>query len=187
MPYVPPHLRGKEGAAAPSAPAGPPSESSGRGFGSRNDGGGYRDGGSMSRNSSYGNLSRTGSYSQMPRAQSYGRNLNEESRRTPVEPVFADWQPSERVKGLTEEQIAEIRQRLNVTVQVKPGQPAAQPPIESFQEMVSEGFFQYALACFRVYIIVSWLHSHVSLAHQRLHFTAEPSSKHHRGHHSSQV
>lgn len=54
----------------------------------------------------------------------------------PPEAVFAKWQPSERVQGLSEDQIADIRQRLNVTVSVAEGQPAIPTPIESFQEMV---------------------------------------------------
>jgi ATP-dependent RNA helicase DDX5/DBP2 len=57
--------------------------------------------------------------------------------RGPVEPVFIDWKPSERVLALTEEQISDIKQRLNVTVEVPEGQPPAASPIESFQEMVS--------------------------------------------------
>jgi hypothetical protein len=57
--------------------------------------------------------------------------------RGPVEPVFIDWKPSERVQALTDEQISDIRQRLNVTVEVPEGQPPAASPIESFQEMVS--------------------------------------------------
>ena len=54
----------------------------------------------------------------------------------PPEAVFAPWAASERVQGLSEEQIKDIRQRLNVTVQVADGQPPVPAPIESFQEMV---------------------------------------------------
>lgn len=53
----------------------------------------------------------------------------------PPEPNFASWTASERVLSLSEDQVADIRQRLNVTVEVRPGQPPAMAPIESFQEM----------------------------------------------------
>lgn len=53
-----------------------------------------------------------------------------------LEPVFATWLPSERVQGLSEDQVKDIRQRLNVTIQIADGQPAVPAPIESFQEMV---------------------------------------------------
>ena len=62
------------------------------------------------------------------------------------EPVFASWAPSERVQGLTEDQIKDMRQRLNVTVQVADGQPPVPAPIESFQEMVSDSI-SVKLAC----------------------------------------
>ena len=55
----------------------------------------------------------------------------------PPEAVFATWAPSERVQGLSEDQVKDIRQRLNVTVTVADGQPPIPAPIESFQEMVS--------------------------------------------------
>lgn len=53
-----------------------------------------------------------------------------------MEPVFLDWKPTDRILALTESQKVEIKQRLNVTVEVG-SQPAAPPPIESFMEMVS--------------------------------------------------
>jgi ATP-dependent RNA helicase DDX5/DBP2 len=50
--------------------------------------------------------------------------------------VLGNWQPSERVQKLDDEQIADIRQRLNVDVEVPEGQPPAAAPIESFIDMV---------------------------------------------------
>jgi hypothetical protein len=50
--------------------------------------------------------------------------------------VLGKWQPSERVQKLDDEQIADIRQRLNVDVEVPEGEPAAAAPIESFIDMV---------------------------------------------------
>jgi hypothetical protein len=91
----------------------------------------------MSRNSSYSQLPRVSSYGNMPRNQSYGRGLGDEGRaRGPVEANFPAWQPSARVQALTPEQIADIRQRLNITVDVGASDQPAPPPIESFQEMV---------------------------------------------------
>lgn len=68
-------------------------------------------------------------------AGSMGRTYSS-SKRSPIEPNFIAWEPSERIKALTPEQGAEIAQRLQVSVQTGEGQPPAPPPIESFQEMV---------------------------------------------------
>lgn len=54
-----------------------------------------------------------------------------------MEPVFLDWKATDRILALSESQKDEIKQRLNVTVEVGEGQPPAPPPIESFMEMVS--------------------------------------------------
>jgi hypothetical protein len=51
--------------------------------------------------------------------------------------VFPEWKPSERVQNLTEEQIIDIRQRLNVQVTDDPDMAPAVAPIESFKDMVS--------------------------------------------------
>lgn len=62
------------------------------------------------------------------------------SRGGPIpDAVFAQWTPSERVQALTEEQVHEIRQRLNVTVEVEEGELEAVAPIESFKDMVRHG------------------------------------------------
>lgn len=161
MPYVPPHLRnrtegsqdnGNNNATSTSKPEYSPRGSSYGGGGGYSRGNDYNrsskpsgDGAAsgMSRNTSYGNLPRAPSYGQMPRNQSYGRGLSDEGgKRVPHEPNFIDWKPSERVQSLNDEQIAEIRQRLNVTVEVGPGQPPATSPIESFQEMVRTGMLE---------------------------------------------
>ena len=49
--------------------------------------------------------------------------------------VFAKWEPSQRVKDLKEDQIKEIRSRLNLTVEIEAGEPGCPPPIESFEDM----------------------------------------------------
>lgn len=56
------------------------------------------------------------------------------------DPVFAQWTPSERVQALTSEQIDEIKQRLNVTVEVEDGESSPVAPIESFKDMVGDRF-----------------------------------------------
>ncbi|GBG84216.1 hypothetical protein CBR_g38188 [Chara braunii] len=56
-------------------------------------------------------------------------------RRGPPEPVWPEWEPSERVRKLPEDQIAEVRQRLNVSVDVAEGSPPPPSPIESFEDM----------------------------------------------------
>jgi len=49
--------------------------------------------------------------------------------------VFPKWKPSERVSKFTEEQIKEVRTRMNVTVDFEDGEPLAPPPIETFEDM----------------------------------------------------
>ncbi|KAF5840158.1 P-loop containing nucleoside triphosphate hydrolase protein [Dunaliella salina] len=77
-----------------------------------------------------------GGFGGMQRSGSYGSGMqhSQGSRRGPVEPVFLDWKPTDRILALSEEQKDEIKQRLNVTVEVPDGQ-SAPPPIESFIEM----------------------------------------------------
>lgn len=136
MPYVPPHLRNKQ---SDSASASEPAPSGSRPEGS-----------SLPRNSSYGQRLESAPSGGFGRQQSSGlpRTSSSQSfhdggrgggygRGAPVEPVFANWQPTQRVLSLSEETIQEIRQRFKVTVEVTPGQPKAAAPIESFQEMVS--------------------------------------------------
>jgi len=69
----------------------------------------------------------------MHRSGSYNSG-SQGSRRGPVEPVFLDWKPTDRILALSDEQKDEIKQRLNVTVEVPDGK-SAPPPIESFMEM----------------------------------------------------
>ncbi|PIA37424.1 hypothetical protein AQUCO_03000183v1 [Aquilegia coerulea] len=54
---------------------------------------------------------------------------------SPIEPVFEQWKPSERVSRLKPEQIEEVRLRLNVDVNVTSGSSPAPAPIESFADM----------------------------------------------------
>ncbi|KAF6260713.1 P-loop containing nucleoside triphosphate hydrolase protein [Scenedesmus sp. NREL 46B-D3] len=131
MPYVPPHLRGGGGDAGSS---------------SLNSG---------ARSSSHGNLNSFDRDRDSSRGGGWGRDEPRTMTRTPSasnidsrgsssrrggggpppEAVLGKWQPSERVQKLDEEQIADIRQRLNVDVEVPEGQPPAAAPIESFIDM----------------------------------------------------
>lgn len=85
-------------------------------------GGGSRPAGSITRTPSSGHIDSRGSGG--------GRR-----RDGPADAVIGKWQPTPRVLALDEEQIADIRQRLNVDVVVPDGQPPAMPPIESFKDM----------------------------------------------------
>lgn len=131
MPYVPPHLRGQSAEAKSDSNSSAPARSSShdnlnsfdRGSGSR--------WGSDSGAPRRPNLPRTPSASHIDSRGSSRRSS------APVEAVIGKWEPSPRVKALDEEQIADIRQRLNVDVEVPDGQPPATPPIESFKDMVS--------------------------------------------------
>ncbi|XP_014518797.1 DEAD-box ATP-dependent RNA helicase 20 [Vigna radiata var. radiata] len=51
------------------------------------------------------------------------------------DPVFPQWQPSERASRMTPEQIEEVRSRLNLDVTVASDSPPAPAPIESFTDM----------------------------------------------------
>lgn len=140
MPYLPPHLRGKQDGdsnnslSSSSRPAGSSDNlqaqgSSGGGSSSRwgSDGGSRRPG--LPRTPSSGNIEGRGGA-----RRGYGS----------VEPVIGVWEPSDRVKALNAEQIADIRQRLNVDVKVPEGQPEVAAPIESFKDMVSSSSAQRA-------------------------------------------
>lgn len=133
MPYVPPHLRGGASDAQDSLNSGARSSSH------SNLSSFDRDRDSSSRGGGWG---RDEPPRRMQKTPSAG-NLDSRGpapRRgagPPPEPVLGKWQPSERVQKLDEEQIADIRQRLNVDVEVPEGQPAAAAPIESFVDMVS--------------------------------------------------
>ncbi|XP_042476556.1 ATP-dependent RNA helicase DBP2-like isoform X2 [Macadamia integrifolia] len=64
-----------------------------------------------------------------PASLSHSRTL------PPLEPVFQQWKPSERVFRLKPEQIEEVRLRLNVDVTVASDSQPAPAPIESFTDM----------------------------------------------------
>ncbi|KAF5177419.1 Atp-dependent rna helicase [Thalictrum thalictroides] len=69
--------------------------------------------------------------------RTYSSSSNPSSSRDipPIEPVFEQWKPSERVFRLKPEQIEEVRSRLNVDVTVTSGSAPAPAPIESFADM----------------------------------------------------
>ncbi|CAJ1960615.1 unnamed protein product [Sphenostylis stenocarpa] len=52
-----------------------------------------------------------------------------------LDPVFPQWQPSERASRMTPKQIEEVRSRLNLDVTVALYSPPAPAPIESFTDM----------------------------------------------------
>lgn len=60
-----------------------------------------------------------------------------------MEPRFANWKPSERIQAMTDEQIRDTRERLNVTVESdtnsEEGTKQDVAPIESFDDMVRAG------------------------------------------------
>mmetsp|Transcript_13117 Transcript_13117/g.15863 ORF Transcript_13117/g.15863 Transcript_13117/m.15863 type:complete len:600 (-) Transcript_13117:184-1983(-) len=160
MAYVPPHLRGGSGGSAP-----PPSRGSDRGgggyerggdrggYGDRRGGSGRDYGGSFGgdRRGGYGEREgygdRRGGYGDRDRGGKggYGDRDGRRGDRSdrdsgpgggdPDEPVFAPWEPSIRAKAMTEKMITEVRNRLNVTVEIPTGEDAASPPIESFDDM----------------------------------------------------
>eukprot|EP00955_Chlamydomonas_euryale_P105986 365674-Chlamydomonas_euryale.AAC.3 len=148
MPYVPPHLRGQgsSGGASNKQPTDAGGLVGGRDGGRPPAGGGSRepaDGGGIPRSGSNADLPRNASQASLG-----GSAMNRSGSRSSMhdgaggrrggrsEAVIGAWTPSERVTALSAEQIADIRQRLNVTVVVGPDQPPAMPPIESFQDMV---------------------------------------------------
>lgn len=137
MPYVPPHLRGANG----SSGAAPPPAAGGVGRSASSDNlvdSGSRGGGGWGRDSDSGPARRPN----LPRTPSHGHiDSRGSSRRSaqPIEAVIGRWQPSARVQALDKEQIADIRQRLNVDVVVPEGEPEAWAPIESFKDMVRSG------------------------------------------------
>ncbi|KAG0605379.1 hypothetical protein M758_9G054100 [Ceratodon purpureus] len=136
MPYVPPHLRA---GAAPVAAAG--GRDGGRDAGRRDGGRDY--GGSFGGSGGGGSARRSEVVTAGNGSGSYGNGYGRESGQGSSgvrgvgnpEVVWPAWQPSERVRKLQLEQIAEVRARLNVDVEITPGTEAAPAPIESFEDM----------------------------------------------------
>ncbi len=167
MPYVPPHLRGAGGAeTGPSSDSAGASGGARGGYGGGGGGGGsYRDSGprpssgfgrrddgfgaprEMQKSGSQaslggGGMSRSGSAAVLTDGEQGGSRQggmprSGSSAQIKWEPIFAPWSPSERVQSLSAEQIVDIRQRLNVTVEIREGEAPCPCPIESFHEMVS--------------------------------------------------
>eukprot|EP00850_Spirogloea_muscicola_P003264 SM000013S26433 [mRNA] locus=s13:288468:293676:- [translate_table: standard] len=147
MPYVPPHLRGGgDGAAsADTLPPGPGSGGrSGDYYGS---GGGGRDSRDSREYGSFGG-SRSFARDRLPLGDGARDGVSGSYRDGgatpapaaavrpgPPEVVWAKWTPSDRVNRLQQDQIAEVRTRLNVDVEVPPSTPSAPPAIESFDDM----------------------------------------------------
>lgn len=137
--YVPPHLRKAAGAgdSGPSSSGSKPESAAPPRSGSYGDlrgaGGGSRGGWGDDRGSSGGG---GGSSSFSRRPEPRGGSGGGAAPRGAAEVIFKPYDPSERVKALTEAQIADIRQRLNVTVEVPEGEPPAAAPVESFKDMV---------------------------------------------------
>ena len=135
MPYVPPHLRA--GAAPVAAPAsGLGGRDAGRRDGGRDYGGSFGGSSGVRRSDAVaGNGS--GSYGNGYGRESTGSREGGSSGRGVGVPevVWPAWQPSERVRKLLPEQIAEVRARLNVDVEITPGMEQASAPIESFEDM----------------------------------------------------
>jgi ATP-dependent RNA helicase DDX5/DBP2 len=143
MSYVPPHLRGKGGSSGgpETSDSRPETDfrrtNSSSSFNRSGSNAQFPSSGSRDNLADYGRgVPRSGSFARSDRAGSYS-DLSRAGRREAVETVFAPWKPSERVQALTDEQILEIRQRLNVQVTDDPDMPMTVAPIESFKDMVS--------------------------------------------------
>lgn len=134
MPYVPPHLRGQ------SAQGNSDSISS-TARSSSHDNLSSFDRGSGSRWGSDSGAARRPNIPRTPSANNIDSRSTSRRSAGPAEAIIGKWQPSDRVKALDADQIADIRQRLNVDVEVPDGQPPAWPPIESFKDMVSSWHF----------------------------------------------
>ena len=133
MPYQPPHLRnGGTATAKPTDTGG-----SFGGYGRRSDG--PRDLGTRDYGSSFGSRdvarSDSGKRSETVPATN---GVSTTASATP-QAVFPEWQPSKRALNMTEEQIKEARERLNISVE---GETSSSVPLEAFDDMVSQ---QYCL------------------------------------------
>ena len=130
MPYQPPHLRnGGTGSA-------PPSDSrSGGSFGgySRSDSASSRDYGS-----SFGSRDAARSDGAKRPEPSASTNGTASKASSAPKAVFPEWQPSERALNMTEEQIKEARERLNISVE---GESSSSVPLEAFDDMVRCKFY----------------------------------------------
>jgi len=56
-------------------------------------------------------------------------------RTGPPEVKFEKWEPSDRIKALSDKQINDVRTRLDITVEAPPGEPPGAPTIELFDDM----------------------------------------------------
>lgn len=145
MPYVPPHQR--NGAAAAAVPSPSAFGNAGRAAdqgahrpadGYYNYSGGKSFGNNKDYGTNFGNSNRRGSN---PREDGTCNGAGFPHRRPDArgsaipEPIFSQWQPSERIRRLQNDQIEEVMARLNVDVHITPGTPSAPAPVESFEDM----------------------------------------------------
>uniref|UniRef100_A0A0C9RXP6 RNA helicase n=1 Tax=Wollemia nobilis TaxID=56998 RepID=A0A0C9RXP6_9CONI len=142
MPYVPPHQR--NGAVpSPSPPCSFNANGNTRGravdFGTARDSDGYYLASGRSVGNTKDNAYQSNSISTSPKRVSNGSFNRAGNQRAGAdaekEAVFPEWQPSERIRRLQNEQIEEVRARLNVDVQITPGTSPAPAPVESFEDM----------------------------------------------------
>lgn len=145
MPYVPPHQR--NGAAAAAVPSPSAFGNAGRAAdqgahrpadGYYNYSGGKSFGNNKDYGTNFGNSNRRGSN---PREDGTCNGAGFPHRRPDArgsaipEPIFSQWQPSERIRRLQNDQIEEVMARLNVDVHITAGTPSAPAPVESFEDM----------------------------------------------------
>lgn len=145
MPYVPPHQR--NGAAAAAVPSSSAFGNAGRAAdqGAHRSADGYYNysaGKSFGNNKDYGtSLGSSNRRGSNPREDGTCNGAGFPHRRPDArgsaipEPVFSQWQPSERIRRLQNDQIEEVMARLNVDVHITPGTPPAPAPVESFEDM----------------------------------------------------
>ena len=146
MPYMPPHLRnGGSAGDAPPDTRGSNGSSSFGSYGRRSEG--PRDAGSRDYGSSFGSRDAGRSDgARRPESQPSSNGRAAKPAATDTTAVFPDWQPSKRALGMTEQQVMEARERLNITVE---GETSPTVPLEAFDDMVSSHLLiSSAFACF---------------------------------------
>lgn len=136
MPYVPPHQRSGAASASLSnvnANGSLPKSldgyysASGKSFGYSKD---YQSNSNRRGGSSGSNLREVGNGN----GSSHSHRQQTDARGSSIpEAVFPQWQPSERIRRFENDQIEEVRARLNVDV--ASGTPPASAPVESFEDM----------------------------------------------------
>lgn len=128
---MPPHLR--NGGSAGAAPPDTRGSSSFGSYGRRGDG--ARDaGGSRDYGSSFGSRdSGRSDGARRPESLPSSNGRAAKPAATDTSANFPDWQPSKRALAMSEQQITEARERLNITVE---GEASPTVPLEAFDDMV---------------------------------------------------